>query len=841
MNRGDRMGREVLLKVLRGGYAQFDRVIKLDTPLGDDWLVPLYVKINARLGRNFEVTVDASSVMGDKIKLNALMLQPVTLWIRQTGGRYLPIHGYVQRARRVGNDGAVSYFQLQFSSWLSFLKLGSDRRDWQEASGWQILTDVFDKHPQASGNYGHELRTAVRSYSHRVQWETDWNFVHRSLEEVGVFPRFDFAQDGKSHEVIMMDDLYFGPSLPNAEMKFSHAGTDEDFDGLTQLSEQQDVQSATLTLGTADYKRPDLDKQVSTPAADLDDLPGQGEDYLYTGSQTWAKSDVGQKQARIRTEEWASRAKRYFAIGSPRYALPGYWFRVSGHPLFDALPADERELSIIASDWLIQNNVPGMDALTRFPRSLRSEIEQAQSTGSGTTVSHRDGGVGFFHVEIEAQRRKTPFRSPFEHQKPELHLQTAIVVTDRNEEIVTDDGNRVRVRTSNSRNDRNTKSTSWIRAAMPDAGARRGGYFPLRKDDQVLLGFVNGDCDRPVIISRLHGGATMPVWHTHGLLSGFRSREYGGDGFNQFVMDDSSGQNRVHLYSSSYSSHLHLGYLIEQSDNTRGTFLGNGFDLKSGAYGAVRAEQGLYVSTQPATAQPLNVTAATEPLAGAEAVFEAASRASETNRAESLHDGQAALKSFTDATQRTIAGATGGGRTAGGGTGNANGFAKPVMLLSSPEGIAASTQQSVHVTANQHANVVAGRNINLAAGKALLASVLDKISLFAQNLGIKIFAAKGPVDIQAQSGAVSLVGLQDVKIESADGRLILTAAEEVWIGAGGSYIRIKGGLIENVTTGQILEKCGSWDKPGGASGTVRDPLQTTPVSTDGGRGSLFSG
>ncbi|NTZ07009.1 type VI secretion system Vgr family protein [Burkholderia metallica] len=835
------MAGESLLKVLRGGYAQFDRIVKLDTLLGDDWLTPLYVKINARLGRNFEVTVDASSVMGDKIKLNALMLQPVTLWIRQTDGGYLPIHGYVQRARRLGNDGSVSYFQLQFASWLSFLKLSSDRRDWQEASGWQILTDIFDKHPQASGNYGQELRTAIRSYSHRVQWETDWNFVHRSLEEVGVFPRFDFAKDGKSHKVVMMDDLYFGPSLPNSEMKFSHAGTDEDFDGLTQLSEQQDAQSATLTLGTVDYKRPDLDKQTSTPAADLDELPGQGEEYLYTGSQTWAESDAGQQQARIRTEEWASRSKRYFAIGSPRYALPGYWFKVSGHPLFDALPEEERELSIIASDWLIQNNLPGMDALTRFPRSLRSEIEQVKAAGTGTTVSHRDGGIGFFHVEIEAQRRKTPYRSPFEHEKPEMHLQTAVVVTDSDEEIHTDDGNRVRVRTSNSRKDRNTKSTSWIRAAMPDAGSKRGGYFPLRKDDQVLLGFVNGDCDRPVIISRLHGGATMPVWHTHGLLSGFRSREYGGDGFNQLVMDDATGQNRVHLYSSSYSSHLHLGYLIEQSDNTRGSFLGNGFDLKSGAYGAVRAEQGLYVSTQPATAQPLNVTAATDPLAGAEAVLETVSKASETNRAESLQDGQAALKSFTDATQRTVAGSASGGRTAGGGTGNANGFAKPVMLLSSPDGIAASTQQSVHVTANQHANVVAGKNVNLAAGKALLVSVLDKISLFAQNLGIKIFAAKGPVDIQAQSGSASLVGLQDVKIESADGRLILTAAKEVWIGAGGSYISIKGGLIENVTTGQILEKCGSWDKSSGASGTIRDPLQATPVSTDGGRGSLFSG
>ncbi|MCM2547096.1 DUF2345 domain-containing protein, partial [Burkholderia glumae] len=173
--------------------------------------------------------------------------------------------------------------------------------------------------------------------------------------------------------------------------------------------------------------------------------------------------------------------------------------------------------------------------------------------------------------------------------------------------------------------------------------------------------------------------------------------------------------------------------------------------------------------------------------------------------------------------------------------GNANGFSRPVMLLSSPEGIATSTQQSVHVTATQHVNAAAGENINLAAGKSLLASVLDKVSVFAQNLGIKIFAAKGPVDIQAQGGPLSVVGLEDVKIESANGRLVLTAANEVWIGAGGSYISIKGGVIENVTTGQILEKCATWDKPGGASGTIRDKLQATPIAGDGGRGTPFSG
>lgn len=90
--------------------------------------------------------------------------------------------------------------------------------------------------------------------------------------------------------------------------------------------------------------------------------------------------------------------------------------------------------------------------------------------------------------------------------------------------------------------------------------------------DEVLVDFVGGDCDRPLIVSRVFGGATEPVWHTNGLLSGLRSKEYQGTGFNQLVLDDSTGQNRVHLYSSSYQTHLHLGYLIHQERNTRGVF-----------------------------------------------------------------------------------------------------------------------------------------------------------------------------------------------------------------------------------------------------------------------------
>ena len=151
------------------------------------------------------------------------------------------------------------------------------------------------------------------------------------------------------------------------------------------------------------------------------------------------------------------------------------------------------------------------------------------------------------------------------------------------------------------------------------------------------------------------------------------------------------------------------------------------------------------------------------------------------------------------------------------------------------------SQQSVHLTADQHVNTVARKNIVLAAGKSLLASVVDGISLFAQNLGIKLIAGKGKIDIQALSDAMNLLSQLDLKVESATGRLVLTAKTEVWLGAGGSYISIKGAGIENVTTGHILERCASWDKPGGASSTVSDPLQATPAATKGGRGLSFSG
>ncbi|OXC80449.1 type VI secretion system Vgr family protein [Caballeronia sordidicola] len=823
------MGSNPLYDMLRIGNAQYNRLIKLDTPLGVDWLLPLLVRGISRLGRDYEFIVDVVTSRGSQIELKALLARAVTLWIRQTDGSYLPFHGYVHRFSRLGSDGPLTYYQLRFSSWLHFLRLRRDMRDWQEQSGEQILSDVFDQHPQAQGAYRFDLREPLPSYSNRVQWEYDDNFVHRSMEETGVFPRFEQAKDGKSHTLVVMDDLYFAPALDQQTVPFSHAGTNDETAGLSQWKEQQSVESAQLTTRTSDYKRPDLPKEISGSTKNQSDLPAQGEVYDYTGAYTWSAREQGEQRVITRTEEWESRAKRFYGTGSLRCAIPGRWFELTGHPVHDSGSQQDREFAIIEVKWTIQNNIQGADGSTDFPQSLSAEVEQIRSTQTraGEAVRHPDGSEGFFLVEIEAQRRRVPFRSPFEHHKPVMQLQSGTIAGPGSEEIYTDELNRVKVLFAwNRRNDGDERASCWVRSAFPDAGSQRGGTFPLRKGDEVIVGFMEGDCDRPVILSRMHGGSTQPVWNTNGLLSGHRSKEYGGSGYNQIVMDDSTGQSRVHLYSTSSESHLHLGYLIQHTDNTRGAYLGSGFDLKSNAYGAIRAGQGLVVSTYPASVnQPLNVSQASGQLVSAETLVERMSEASVANQAETLQPGQDALKKFTDATQYGVSGSNGSsGRTAGGGTGSANGFSTPIMLMASPAGMALSTQQSAQITADQHVNIVSGQSTHVAAGKSLIVSVTEKISMFVQNAGMKLFAAKGKVEIQAKSDEMALTALKDLTITSVNGRLVLSAEKEVWIGAGGSYIKIGPNLIENGTAGQILEKCASWDKPGAASMRLPTPL-----------------
>ncbi|WP_081069322.1 type VI secretion system Vgr family protein [Burkholderia diffusa] len=832
-----------LAQALRGGLIQQDRLLKTDIPsLPNNALVPRRAVTRSELGRDFSVMLDLVSTASD-VELKTLIAQPITLWIQQADKSYRPINGYIHTARRLGADGSLSSYQLGFASWMHFLKFRSDMRYWQDKPVDAILSDVFDMHPQARGQYQFALSKPLPSRSYCRQSETDWNFVHRLMEDEGLFGFWRHGEDGRSHTLVITDDLHAVDALSPNAVTFERSGTGTETAGFTQWAASRTLQSTLHTTRTFDYKSPSSagnPNGTSLPTkAGQGDLPGQAEIYEYTGAYTYPGQDRGEHLSKIRLEEWESRAKRFFGVGGVRGIDAGRRFTLTGHPEHDRDAENDREFAAIGVTRYIENNLPISDHEATFPHSLQGRLAQAKAAhgeAAAFEVGHDDGSAGFYLVEVEAQRASVPYRSPFEHRKPAMQLETAIVVGPKGEEVYTDELNRIKVMFVWDRQSEGRENAScWMRVVQSDTGGGYGGVHIPRVGEEVLVGYIGGDCDRPIVMHRVYNGAVKPQWHSDGILSGFRSKEYAGSGHNEMVLDDATGQNRARLFSSSANSLLHLGYLIEQNGNTRGAYLGSGFDLRTDAYGAMRAGQGLYVTTHPkqANSQPLDVSEAKQQLVNAQGLVESMSQVSEMHQAESLGTGHEALKQFTDATQNSVAGASaGGGRTAGGGTGNANAFKEPVMLFASPAGIGMASQQSVHLASDRQTNIVSGQSTFVTSGKSLIAGIRDRISLFAQNAGMKLFAAKGKVEVQAHADNIEFTAQKTLKMVAATEKAEIAAARELLLTSGGAYIRIANGNIEIHAPGRIDVKGSqhSFAGPARLSYPLPDLPQSSPTT-----------
>jgi len=759
-----------------GGLSQQNRLLKLDTPAGNNVLLPHRVIGRSRIGRDFVFLLDCVSTTSD-VQLKTLISQTVTLWIQQTDGSYLPHHGYVHTARRLGADGNLTSYQLGFSSWAHFLKFRRDQRHWQDRAADEIVSDVFNQHPQAKGMYRFVLSKRLPKRSYCRQDETDWNFVHRLLESEGLYGIWQQAADGKSHTLVITDRLQTLEPISPATVGFYRAGVSSEADSVTQWSGTRTLQSALLSTRTFDYKSP------STPS--------------------------NPKGTSVPTMTSAMDAGRRFTL--------------TGHPEHDHDAADQNEFASIEVEWVIQNNLPLAGHEANYPHSLNHQLAQARTDDPGRnfSVNNMDGSTGFYRVAVEAQRTTVPYRSPFEHRKPEAKLESAIVAGPRGQECYTDDLNRVKVLFIWDRfNEGDERASCWVRVAQSDTGDGYGGVHMPRAGEELLIGHIGNDIDRPIALHRVYNGAKKPQWHSNGLLSGYQSQEYGGGGgYNQHVMDDSTGQPRMRVMSSHGMSSLHLGYQIVQNGNSRGAYTGSGFTLRTDYAGAVHAGEGLYFSTHQISAdgQPLDTTEPREILARADLLVESLSSASSTAKAEDMKPGHEALSQFAKAIQHSKAGAAKGGNTAGGGTGNANAFTKPVMLGSSPESMGFTTHASAQMVADEHLNFVSGKDTYWAVGKSLVASVAEKISLFVQRAGMKLIAGKGAIDIQALTDQLRLLSELGLTLKSNNGSIEIDAKTELMLKCGGSYIRITSDGIEDGTRGARTIKSASFSRQGPSS------------------------
>lgn len=332
-----------------------------------------------------------------------------------------------------------------------------------------------------------------------------------------------------------------------------------------------------------------------------------------------------------------------------------------------------------------------------------------------------------------------------------------------------------------------------VRLAKPYSGDNYGHHFPLIDGAEVAIIHTDGDPDRPVIIGAMHDSLHPDLVnnlnHTRNLIRTVAQ--------NELRMEDKEGNEHIHLTTPFQTSELNLGHMVDGSGKERG----QGAELRTDEHVALRGAKGVLVSTE---AQP-NAGGVHLDMAGAKAQLEEAltlmqdlttsAQAAQAHVAE-VEQQRQFLEQRLDRLQRAV------------------------ILASAPDGISLTSGQHLQLAAQKNVTINAGGSADIGVLRKFTVAAGDAISLFAEKLGMKLFASKGKVEIQAQNDEMALAALKDLTITSVDGRLVLTAAKEVWIGAGGSYISINANRIENGTPGDILEKCSSWNKPGASSSTA---------------------
>jgi len=612
------------------------------------------------------------------------------------------------------------------------------------------------------------------------------------------------------------------PALVPQELRFHSAGTTDEVDKIVQWSGARTLSSHRLSTQTFDYKEPTYPQEKSTKI-----FPEHGvgtttalEVYEYTGPYTHSDDRQGTRQADLRMEEWESRIKRFHGVAGNRNLPVGRYFSLKDHPAHRTGPAEDREFIVIAVEWFIENNLPYANGGKDFPGSLKVELD-AFKEHMGVPEQNGIDRTGHCFNRFEAQRRKVQFRSPLEHKKPVMHAQTATVVGYGDQEIHTDSLNRIKIKFHWDRvNPGDEMASCWVRVSYPNAGDGWGTLNVPRVKQEVLIIFLDGNIDRPLVIGRLHNNHQSPHWHSNGMLSGTKTKEVKGSGFNQLVLDDNTGQNRVQLFSTNTNAQLNMGYLVTQQGNQRKGFYGSGFALSTDDYGAIVTNKGLYISTfgRPgANGTQLDVWEARQQLQAGSDLSKSLSETAAKSNAEAL-DGKVSLDAFADAIQAKYAGR---------GQEQANRFKEPVLLIASPAGIGLTTPMSAHIHTGENVTLSSALDTNLAIGKSLIASVMKKFSLFVYEAGMKLFAAKGKIEIQAQSDDLDIIAQKVIQILSTTARINIFAKEEILLGAGGSYVKINAAGITGGTSGAWVQHAATHALVGPDSLSVELPLLPT--------------
>ncbi|WP_308418285.1 type VI secretion system Vgr family protein [Iodobacter fluviatilis] len=848
-----------LLASFAAAFAQNQRLISLQLGDGAAWgqqLLPQRVVGSEGLNQAYRYQVECLSPDG-ALELKSLLGLPVVLSVTDANGGKVERCGVISQAQLLGSDGGFAKYALTVEPPFALLRYRRTSRVFQNLSVADIVKQILAEH-QAKNPVFAAVQTldfklsgtyAPRSYCTQYR-ESDSDFITRLLAEEGLgWSWLHLAGDNPQVQLLIFDDAFAIPEAQESLVRFHRADVTEENDSLTEWTTQRQVGSSSVSLASFDYKTTTTNQSFDESYIDQGEggqqLQVSFEDYDPQSLYYASDNDELSHYARLRQQALDAKKKSFTGTGTLRNLQAGQWFRLEDHPAHEGTSAEQREFAITELKFTANNNLPA-DLTQQLGLVAPSLLVAAASAANPP-----------YQVNFTAQRRGQPITPNFahtEHSKPKsLGVQTATVVgpqssgadSSQQAEVHTDEHGRIKINFHWQRvkehpefgANMDDKSSCWVRVSMPSAGAGFGHQFIPRIGQEVLVDFLENDIDRPIVTGVVHNGShpvatfsgagALPANKT---LSGIKTKEHEGGQYGELLFDDTKGEVRTKLSSEHGKTQLNLGYLIHPRTDGKGEARGEGFELRTDKQGAIRAS-GLLISTEAkggASGKQLDHSPAQSQLESALSLAQSLGETATNQLADSIETGDEGKTVEADNSAGSTA-STGhlyhhvhasksleaGSNTDKDGKSKSKDQAgqQKIILLHGEDGVAITSPQSQTLSAGTNLDMVAQRDTNQTSGRRWIHNVGQHISLFVagvkDKVALKIIAAKGKIQLQAQSDDIEITADKNVKITACKEKAEIAAGNELLFTSGGGYIRIKDGNIEIHCPGEISIKGGS--------------------------------
>jgi type VI secretion system secreted protein VgrG len=500
-------------------FSQTHRLFQITTPFGGDTLLFGRMQATERLSQPFEFVVTAFSERGD-LDADTILGKPVTVKIatEEKPPRYF--QGLAADFTFVNFAEQLYEYQVTLRPWLWFLTQTADCRTFLNMTVPDIVQEVCKQ--AGFTDLRLSLSASYDPWEYCIQFrETDFNFVSRLLEQAGIF--YFFEHSASKHELVLCDDAAQLTTVPSYETIpfFPDSGMNRltaEIDHLSSWTCQKSLRPGTYATRQFEFKTPSPILAGTATISRGYDL-SRFETFDFPALAATSSSAAVQKVAQVRVQELQTGQTFARGAGNAAGLTTGTLFALEQHPS-------------------AAQNVRWLVGATIIEMSNSGYLATAQSAASE------------FKISVEALLASEPYRPPRITPKPLVHgLQSAVVVGPKGSEISTDEYGRIKVQFHWDRQGKlDENSSCWIRVAQTWAGKGWGALRLPRIGQEVMVAFMDGDPDRPVVIGSVYNGTNKPPYSLPGnaTQSGVKSRSsmHGTSG-NEIRFEDSKGSEQL--------------------------------------------------------------------------------------------------------------------------------------------------------------------------------------------------------------------------------------------------------------------------------------------------------